>query len=164
MRNPFLPLVATPLRAQRIRALNFSDSDLYLLRLRYAQSLLAEQKPAQSILQLNKALAVPQVDEETLADWPLPFGGLLWILKFTEKGFLGNPVRHFQHYATRLSGQNKELRRWRAWACYWISRTHLSEDEFPNDCEQIQNEQLIIPEIDQVTNRCDTPLWLRFLN
>ncbi|NIP96039.1 MAG: hypothetical protein GWO24_22415, partial [Akkermansiaceae bacterium] len=43
--------------------------------------------------------------EEVLAEWPLPFAAKRWVIENRPGGeFLGNPVRHYQHLATRMSG------------------------------------------------------------
>ncbi|HEY1122593.1 MAG TPA: hypothetical protein VGE67_13365, partial [Haloferula sp.] len=62
-----------------------------------------------------------------------------------EDRFLGNPVRHFQHLATRVSGERKEIRAWRAWACFHLSRRVLPEGEFPPDVEQVREEAVVFP-------------------
>ena len=60
--------------------------------------------------------------------------------------FFGNPRRHWQHYATRMSGPRSEIRRWRAWACWALSVRILPEVEFPADEKQIREEELVLPE------------------
>jgi hypothetical protein len=111
-----------------------------------------EGKPAQAILQLNKAWSAELMDdEEVLKNWPLPYQALLWMLSNAPvDGFLGNPVRHFQHLATRVCGPNAALRSWRAWACFHLSARVLSRDEFPADLEQIEREGLVIPNVEEV--------------
>ena len=124
----------------------------YFAALSYAQSLWREGKPAQAILQLNKAfMSDLRGDEEVLEAYPPPYAALVWILQNRpEDRFLGNPVRHFQHLATRVSGERKEIRSWRAWACYHLSRRVLPGDEFPADNEQVQEEDVAFPEWEQV--------------
>jgi len=118
----------------------------YLAALTCAQSLWLQGKPAQALLQLNHALSVSlQAEDPALLQWPLPYQALVWIFtRRHEDGFMGNPVRHYQHLATRMSGPNKELRSWRAWACFHLAESVLPEDEFPRDERQIQNEDLEI--------------------
>lgn len=61
-------------------------------------------------------------------------------------GFLGNPVRHFQHLATRMSGPRKEIRIKRAWKCFYIARQVLQgKGDFPLDGRQIAREGIFIP-------------------
>jgi hypothetical protein len=119
----------------------------YFAALSYAQSLWREGKPAQAILQLNKAfMSDLQGDEEVLERFPAPYAALVWILENRpEDRFLGNPVRHFQHLATRVSGERKEIRSWRAWACFHLSQRVLPGEEFPPDGEQAAKESIIFP-------------------
>ena len=120
--------------------------------LEYGQSLWMEGKPAQGILQLNKAWSAELAgDEPVLGKWPLPYRALLWMLRHApEECFIGNPVRHFQHLATRVNGENLIRRSWRAWACFHLSSEVLDQVEFPLDEEQIEKENLIIPELAEV--------------
>ena len=111
--------------------------------LEFSQSLWLQGKPAQAILQLNKAAMV--IDE------PAPYSALVWFLNNRgQKGFIGNPVRHFQHLASRMSGENRDLRAWRAWACFHLAHELLDEEEFPGDLEQIEKESLEIPAISEI--------------
>ncbi len=151
MRCPFLPWGIAPVRASRMRALRMAGDDLYLQQLGYAQYLLSEKKPAQALLQLNKAFHHVSLSDDVLVDHPWPYAAVAWILRFgMGDGFTGNPVRHFQHYASRMSGPNSELRTWRAWACFTIAEHVLSSGDFPRDELQIKNEALSIPSINQV--------------
>lgn len=124
--------------------------EFYLDALRYAQSQWQLGKPAQAILQLNKALSSDLCDDaEILRRWPLPYAALEWILETAadgSHGFLGNPVRHFQHLATRMSGANKEIRIERAWKCFHIARRVFQErGDFPMDGRQMAREGIFIP-------------------
>lgn len=124
-------------------------AEFYLATLRYSQSLWLEGKPAQAILQLNKAwMADLKGDERVLRDFPPPYRALIWLLrqaKAGDAGFLGNPVRHFQHLATRMSGPRSEIRAWRAWACLDLSELELPRGTFPRDGEQRVREGLWVP-------------------
>jgi hypothetical protein len=124
----------------------------YHAALCYAQSLWREGKPAQAILQLNKAfMADLRGDEPVLADYPPPYAVLCWFLgNRPADRFLGNPVRHFQHLATRVSGERKEIRAWRAWACFHLSRRLLPAEEFPPDEEQVAKEGIVFPDWSEV--------------
>lgn len=83
-----------------------------------------------------------------------PYMALRWLLENRrESQFLGNPTRHFQHLSTRMSGPRKELRIYRAWACFYISKLVLPKDEFPEDAEQISKELLIIPTLKEVFSK-----------
>lgn len=145
---PFLPEVGEVLTAETTRRFGgVYGVDFYLAALRYAQSLWLEGKPAQAMLQLNKAfLADLDGGEEVLAEWPLPYAAKGWLMANAPKDqFLGNPVRHYQHLATRMSGPRPELRRWRAWACFHLAESVLAGGDYPRDEEQIAREQIAIP-------------------
>ncbi len=110
--------------------------------LELAQSLWRSGFPAQAVLQLDKSFMVRHPK-----NLPLAYHAIIWLIKNTpEDQFLGNPVRHFQHLASRMNMKqpNAELRIWRAWICF-----HLAELSFPTsysrDHEQITCEELTIP-------------------
>ncbi len=117
--------------------------------LRYGQSLWISGKPAQALLQLDKAwMADLPTDDPVLASDPSPYQALVWILRHATSGncgYLGNPVRHFQHLASRMSGDRAEIRSWRAWLCFHLSERVLPRAEFPRDGDQIGREGLWIP-------------------
>lgn len=144
---PGLPIVEEPLRAASIReAGSDRGGHFYLMALRCAQSLWLQGLPAQSILLLNRAFSADlSGDEKVLLEFPLPYSPLRWIMEErTEDRFLGNPRRHFQHLATRMVEPRKELRSWRAWACWWIACEIFPE--YPADDEQLQKEGIVEPE------------------
>ncbi len=125
--------------------------------LRFAQGYWMEGKPAQAVLQLNKAFSADlPADAEILRDWPLPYAALEWMVEKAADGghgFLGNPVRHFQHLATRMSGPRAQMRVVRAWKCFHISRRVLQgRGEFPLDGRQIAREGIFIPAERVATN------------
>lgn len=121
----------------------------YLDALRYAQSLWLASKPAQAILQLNKAwMADLTPGDPALGAHPPPYAALVWMLRHAAGGgcgFLGDPVRHFQHLASRMSGPRAEVRAWRAWLCMHLARRVLPCDGFHADGPQIVREGLWIP-------------------
>ena len=133
----------------------------YLDALRYAQSLWISRKPAQAILQINKSfMADLSADDPVLAAHPPAYQALVWIMREAEmgdRGFLGNPVRHFQHLASRMTGPRAEIRSWRAWHCYHLAASHLDPARFPRDGDQIAREGLWIPgrqrAIEEITKR-----------
>ena len=146
---PHLPGVGEVVTAEATRQWTGPrDAEYYLAALRYAQSLWLEGKAAQALLQLNKALmATLEGDEEVLAEFPLPYAAKAWIMTSCPRGeFLGNPVRHYQHLATRMSGPQPELRRWRAWGCFHLSEAALVGGSYPRDDRQIETEGIRIPE------------------
>ena len=126
--------------------------DFYHASLRYAQSLWLEGKAGQSLLQLNKSfMAELDGTEEILRHWPLPYAAKRWVMLNCPSGeFLGNPVRHYQHLATRMSGPRTELRRWRAWGCFHLAESVLPVESNPRDEHQIADERIVIPSVEQV--------------
>lgn len=143
---PFLPETSEPLRAASMKQCG-SDrgEDFFLLALQCAQSLWRQGLPAQSILLLNRAFSADlRGGEAVLSDFPLPYAAMVWIMSHHRKeDFIGNPRRHFQHLATRMVEPRKELRSWRAWACWWYSC--LVFPDFPADEEQIREEGIVLP-------------------
>lgn len=120
----------------------------FLDALSYAQSQWLDGKPAQAILQLDKAWMADWVDGELPPDGNDPYRALVWILRRSSTGgcgYLGNPVRHFQHLASRMSGPRAELRRWRAWLCLHLAERFLPAGQYPRDGVQIAREGLWIP-------------------
>ena len=155
---PFLPAVGELLTAEETRKFRGRyDGEFYLAALRYAQSLWLEGKAAQSLLQLNKAfMADLQGDEEVLLEWSLPYAAKAWIMKSCPNGeFLGNPVRHYQHLATRMSGPRAELRTWRAWACLHLAESVLPVEENPRNEKQIAEESVVVPDRAEVLRKLD---------
>ncbi len=123
--------------------------DFYQDTLRYAQSQWISGKPAQALLQIDKAfMADLPVDHPVLLSEPPPYRALLWIMREATSGncgYLGNPVRHFQHLASRMSGECAEIRSWRAWLCLHLAERILPCAGFPRDGRQIAREGLWIP-------------------
>ncbi|MEM1082606.1 MAG: hypothetical protein AAGI48_00660 [Verrucomicrobiota bacterium] len=137
------------------------DAEFYQAALTYSQSLWMQGKPAQAVLQLNKAwMAELSGEEEVLRQWPAPYRVLLWMLRHAPTDrFLGNPVRHFQHLATRVRGPGAVVRSWRAWACFHLSEGLLPPEEHPPDHLQIEREGIRIPECDSVIEGLRTHGW-----
>lgn len=148
--NPHLPAVTQLLRAEHTRRHRAESGEkFYLAALELAQSHWQHDKPAQALLQLNKAfLADLSDDAEILQQHPPPYRALHWFLQNRiPDPFLGNPVRHFQHLATRMSGSRPELRRHRAWVCFILAEKALPAHEFPRDQEQIARENITFPAV-----------------
>lgn len=137
--------------------------EFYLDALRFAQSQWISGKPAQAILQLNKAwMADLAGDEPVLEMQPSPYRALVWIMKTSaggECGYLGNPVRHFQHLASRMSGPRAEIRSWRAWVCFHLAEFLLDGALFPRDGEQIAREGIWIPGMESVAGHLSRMGW-----
>lgn len=126
---------------------NSCGAEYQLACLEYAQSLWLRGKPAQAILQINKSL----IADARLSNQFCPYAALAEILRCASADhFLGNPVRHFQHLATRMAGPRSSLRALQAWACFHISKAQLLADAYPVDQEQITRESLQIPSLDTV--------------
>lgn len=132
-------------------------ADFHQAALRYAQSLWMAGKPAQAILQINKSF-MAHLERGTDIH---SYHALGWIMNAAadgESGFLGNPVRHFQHLATRMSGPQKEIRTWRAWACF-----HLAEKILPSgysrDGRQMIREGIWIPGLAPVLAALERNGW-----
>jgi hypothetical protein len=147
---PFLPTVAGgqlgPWVTRRHGA--GKGAEFYVDALRYAQWLWRQRKPAQAILQLNKAW-MADLTGAVADDLPAaPYQALVWIMSGAvvdpEAGFLGNPVRHFQHLASRMSGPRAELRSWRAWLCLHLAERTLGPG-YPRDGQQLVREGLWVP-------------------
>lgn len=80
---------------------------------------------------------------------PMPYRAVGWILRHGEAvGFLGNPRRHFQHLATRMSGGETERRIARAWACWELARR--INPAWEADARQIEEEGIVEPSFEQV--------------
>jgi hypothetical protein len=138
-------------------------AEFYRDALCYAQSQWLSGKPAQAILQLNKAwLADLAGYDPVLLDHPPPYRALRWILEKSasgDYGYLGNPVRHFQHLASRVVGPRAEIRAWRAWCCFHLAEQVLPRAAFPRDGEQLAREGLWIPGLPCVLGEISRKGW-----
>jgi hypothetical protein len=145
---PFLPAVrkAWPAAAlARFRGRR-QGAAAYAAALRCAQSRWLAGLPAQALLMLDRALACDlSACPAAAARHPPPYQALAWILRHAPPdAFLGNPRRHFQHLATRMNnGPMRELRIWRAWACWAIVRR--ARPGFPADTAQLDRDGLHEP-------------------
>lgn len=142
---PFLPAVDRIWKSADISVLGEErGAAFYDASLQYAQSQWRCGFPGQALLQINRSF-VCVLPVESMK-WPLAYQAVAWLLAQRREGqFIGNPRRHFQHLATRMVEPNKELRTWRAWACWDIARSMLSEVEFPGDLKQIRDEGVVEP-------------------
>jgi len=159
---PHLPEAGGLLTAEVLRRLGPERGPaFYVAALRFSQSLWREGKPAQALLQLNRAWSADmRGDEEELARRPSPYRALEWMLERAPEGhFLGNPVRHFQHLATRMSGPRGEVRKWRAWGCFHIAERVLRADRYPRDEEQVAAEGVVFPSPEEVLRELGRLGW-----
>lgn len=170
---PYLPEVSRIYKAMDIHALGEDRGRLfYETSLRYAQSQWRVGLPAQAMLQLNRAFVswLP-LEEPILQRLPLPYKPMAWIMQQRPEGqFIGNPRRHFQHLATRMVGLHKELRTWRAWACWYLSKVLLPEADHPADMKQVRMEGVVKPTFLQIRKQLrrlspanDEAMWLEAL-
>ncbi|MGD7652096.1 MAG: hypothetical protein ACQCXQ_02690 [Verrucomicrobiales bacterium] len=161
---PLLPVADGVDSARWMR--RFGDDrggDFYLGALRCAQGLWISGKPAQAILQLNRAFSADLAgDDPVLERWQAPYRALVWMLRRPQAdAYTGNPVRHFQHLASRMSGPRAEVRTWRAWACFHLSERVLAgSGGYPRDEEQLVREGLVIPDWACVLERIAAIGWV----
>jgi len=133
---PYLP---SPDESVSWRDMNELRTDqgaaFYMTALRWGQNLWLRELPARALLALDRALyADLQGDEPELAEWPLPYAAVGWIVKNAPQNvFLGNPRVHYQHLADRVGGAHCRIRRWRAWACWSV--VHRVRPDLPRDCK-----------------------------
>jgi hypothetical protein len=168
---PFLPNQDVPLSAESIAVLGEDRGpDFYLTALHYAQSLWLQGFPARAILLLNRAMGADLQEAPALLQrWPLPYAAMAWILTHhREDHFIGNPRRHWQHLATRMSGPRAELRTWRAWACWrmaCLALPHLPADEAQLAQEGIREpgEEEIATHLTRLGLPTETGLWREVL-
>ncbi|MFC5049381.1 hypothetical protein ACFPK9_01930 [Rubritalea spongiae] len=151
---PYLPAVTETLPSTHTRPFRAECSQsFYNACHELAQSQWLQARPAQAILQLDKAMmAKLPADTPILSQLPIPYQPILWIIEHSaENAFLGNPVRHFQHLASRMNWKQPqpELRIARAWCCLHLCEARFSTALYPRDFVQIEREQLHVPSFDQ---------------
>lgn len=153
---PYLPVIDRLWPAVALAGMD-DPCDLFPTALRCAQSRWRCGLPAQSLLMLNRAFACDLPDDAAaLSPYPWPYAALGWILRHSpDDCFLGNPRRHFQHLATRMTDSPiKDLRVARAWACWAIARRVLPAC-IP-DTDQLVRENITEPSIDSIRA---FPVW-----
>lgn len=131
--------------------------EFYLTALHCAQSRWLDGLPAQALLMLNRAFSCGLEDDAPMLEkHPWPYQALGWMLLHApEDHFLGNPRRHFQHLATRMSnGPLRELRVARAWACWAI--TGMMRPDFSGDDDQVEKEGIHLPSPSEIAG---FPVW-----
>jgi GNAT superfamily N-acetyltransferase len=150
---PYLPAIGRRFTAEDIHALGVDRSErFYSTAMGYAQSLWLDGFPAKALLLVNRALSCvlselplkPQAEEREPS--AAPYHAKAWIMHYRPPDkFIGNPRRHYQHLATRMVEPDKELRTWRAWACWYLAKEVLPEGEFPSDPQQVREESIVKP-------------------
>ena len=161
---PYLPSVSAPLP---FVAPGTYGSDFYRRCLLKAQVHWLDGKPAQAILQVDKAFLADLPREDEDGTWPpglplAPYRAMAWLLRNGQgsgHGFFGNPVRHFQHLASRMSGPRAAWRAWRAWACLHLAERLLPRALYPRDGWQIGREGLWIPAAGRVEAEIRASAW-----
>lgn len=154
---PYLPTITERYPASALASFRGKRKGFgfYQTSLQCAQSRWLEGFPAQAILMINRALSVdfstwPDEERAKLNDLSFPYQALAFIIREGGRyGFLGNPRRHFQHLATRMSGANLELRIARAWACWAIARKTLPD--LTADEKQLTEESITEPGLAEIS-------------
>ncbi len=169
---PFLPVPLQPLTAECLAAFaNDRGPEFYHMALLYAQSLWLRGFPARALLLLNRALGCDLTGrEEVLARWPLTYKAAAWMLRHHQpQQFIGNPRRHWQHLATRMVEPRRELRTWRAWACWRIACILLPD--MPGDELQLARENIREPSEAEIAGQLarlglprETDIWREALD
>ncbi len=166
---PYLPCPENPMDWRDLNRFGTGDrgSDFYKICLDYSQVLWRQRLPARAILCLDRAWGANlEGTEGILAEWPLPYRALVYLLSNApEAVFLGNPRVHFQHYADRLGEPRIEQRKWRSWACWALSCK--ARPDLPGDPKHDVEE----PAIDKISEKLDahghpgeTLLWQQTLD
>lgn len=131
---PYLPTPEDRMTHQCLTDLRSGPADVFYFKaLQYANYLWQHGHSGRAILALTRGLYTGlAADADILKKWPRPYAGLKWIVVTHDNDdFPGNPRISFQHQATRLQGQHRDLRRaraWAAWALVCAARPNLLAD------------------------------------
>lgn len=149
---PDRPLTAASLTA----AGRDRGPEFYRLALECAQALWLADRPAQALLLINRALSANlHGTEPVLRECPLPYAAAAWVMRHHDPAhFIGNPRRHYQHLATRMVEPCKELRTWRAWACWAIACSIFPD--LPADAKQLVEEGVTEPTTTKICAQLDS--------
>ena len=161
---PFLPPPRAELdwRALHVFRAAARNGAFYEACLEYGAALWARGLAARAMLCLDRAMGAElRGDEPELAQWPMPYRAVVWLLVHTPpEVFIGNPRVHFQHYADRMNAPRREQRQARAWACWALVRA--ARPEWPADPKHRVTEPSL-EEIDTALTRHglpgETALW-----
>lgn len=127
-----------------VRAADAVDLEAYFrTSLQYGQFLWRCGHAGRAILALTRGLYADLPESAPVfAEWPLPYAAIHWItLQHPSDDFPGNPRVSFQHQATRMEGERKQLRRARAWAVWYLIRD--AKPSLPADRRQAVKEPSI---------------------
>lgn len=134
---PHLPEPLPGMSYRELSELRGGDTEAYYrTALRYGHYLWRQGHAGRALLALTRALYadLPE-DAAVLQDWPLPYRALRWMVEqHPSEDFPGNPRISFQHQATRLRGERRDLRRARAWAVWALVRQ--AKPDLPGDAAQ----------------------------
>lgn len=97
--------------------------EFFAVALRYANYLWMQGLPARALLAMDRALfADLRETDQVLNDYEIPYCALVWFLRNPQEGkFIGNPRVHYQHLADRVQGERSEIKKWRTWACWYLT-------------------------------------------
>jgi hypothetical protein len=157
---PFLPFPVEPMTSDCMKALQGDRGQrFYETTLRYAQSLWLQGLPARALLLINRAFSADLESQDRVFEiWPHPYAAAGWVMRHRSPNqFLGNPRRHYQHLATRMVEPRRELRSWRAWACWYLVRMVLPD--CPADEEQIAEEGIAEPGREEIAFHLQRVGW-----
>lgn len=134
---------------------NDRGTRFYEMALQYAQSLWRRGFPAKSLLLCSRAMSADlHQGDDILRRFPLPYHAVAWLIVNRREGqFFGNPRLHYQHLASRMVEPKRELRTWRAWACWYLTKELLGQEEFPGDWHQIRTEGVVEPTHDEISRQ-----------
>ena len=154
---PFLPLPERPLTHEDLHALGTDRGPrFHHAALAYAQGMWLANFPAKALLLVSRAQSCRLEEVSLLTEGAMPYHAVAWIVHHRPAGrFIGNPRLHYQHLASRMVEPHRELRRWRAWACWYLTRELLSEAEFPSDTRQIRAESTVEPRRAEIAQQLD---------
>lgn len=121
---PFLPSCGRSLSWRDLNALRDDQgAELYRLCLEYGQQLWLEELPARALLAVDRALYCDVQDgAEVLQAYPMPYRAIGWMVGQPSDHFAGNARVHYQHLADRVRGERADLKKWRAWAGWAVTR------------------------------------------
>ncbi|WP_309396485.1 hypothetical protein [Cerasicoccus maritimus] len=122
--------------------------EFYQTALTYGQFLWRQQLSARALLAVDRGLyANLQGEEAELAQWPLPYRAIGWLVANNpDDTFIGNPRVHYQHLADRVRGERADQKKWRAWAAWAVVRAVAPD--YPNDPKH----DVVEPSISEIEN------------